>query len=368
MALSHPLPASSGKIRVMVADDSAIVRGLASRWLGAEADFEIVGMALNGRDAVRMATQTRPDVIVLDVEMPELDGLGAIPEILKAVPGVRILMASTLTHRNAEVTIKAMSLGAADYLPKPQTGKIGGAEDFRRDLVARVRALGGARHRITHRPAAAPPPRPVTPNAVPRPVRAGPAIIPEVVVLASSTGGPQALQAVATGLAKRLTQPLLIVQHMPPMFTTILAEHLTKAAGVPCEEAKDGMPVRGGRVYIAPGDFHMRLARKHGALTLALDQSAPVNFCRPAADPLFMSAVEACGAAVLGVVLTGMGSDGKRGCEAIVAKGGSVLVQDEATSVVWGMPGAVVNAGVPATVRPLPEIAPTLLALAQGKA
>jgi two-component system chemotaxis response regulator CheB len=371
MAFSMSSRAPEADVRVVLADDSAVVRGLASRWLNEEPGITLVGTAVNGREAIRLVGEVKPDVLILDVEMPEMDGLTAIPEILRVAPGTRILMASTLTHRNAEVTLKALSLGATDYLPKPSSGKLAGASDFQRDLLARVKVLGARRTgAATARPVPAPAPvaaRPTAPGAVPA-RRAGTAYsVPEVVVLGCSTGGPQALNIVVPALARRLTQPLLIVQHMPAMFTAILADHLSKACGVPVQEAKDGMPVRPGSITIAPGDFHMRLSRRHGALVVGLDQSPPVNFCRPAVDPLFLTAAEMCGDRVLGIVLTGMGSDGKKGAEALVSKGAGVLVQDEATSVVWGMPGAVAQAGLAGAIKPLPEIAATALSYAQGK-
>jgi two-component system chemotaxis response regulator CheB len=353
-------------VRVVLADDSAIVRGLSNRWLSEDPGIAIVGTAVNGREAIQLAGSLKPDVMILDVEMPELDGLAAIPDIVRNAPGIRILMASTLTQRNAEVTLKALSLGATDYLAKPQTGRIAGAEDYKRDLIARVKALGARRAM----PATAGRPLPAVPKpaATPPPRRlAGPAPVPEVVVLGCSTGGPQALQAVVPALARKLAQPLLIVQHMPPMFTAILAEHLTKSSGMPVVEARDGMPVKPGQALVAPGDYHMRLVRRHGALVVTLDQGPPVNFCRPAVDPLFLSAAELCGERTLAIVLTGMGSDGKKGAEALVAKGAGVLVQDEATSVVWGMPGAVAQAGLAGAIKPLPEIAGAALAYAQGK-
>ena len=378
MGFASPSRPPEPAVRVVLADDSAVVRGLATRWLTEAAGIELVGTAVNGRDAVRVATAMKPDVMILDVEMPELDGLGAIPEILRASPATRILMASTLTHRNAEVTLKALALGAADYLPKPVTGKLAGAADFQRDLLSRVRVLGARRvpaaparptSSQSSAPTTAPPPpgagRPAT--AVTLAPRKTLGAIPDVVVLGCSTGGPQALNTVVPALARKLTQPLLIVQHMPPMFTAILATHLTKACGVTVLEAKDGMPVRPGSILIAPGDFHMRLVKRHGAMIVTLDQSPPVNFCRPAVDPLFISAAEVCGERTLAIVLTGMGADGKKGCETLMAKGAGVLVQDEATSVVWGMPGAVAQAGFAHAIKPLTEIAPTALAYAQGK-
>ncbi len=366
---ASPRGAETSPVRVVLADDSAVVRGLATRWLGEDAGIALVGAAVNGREAVRLAGTLKPDVLILDVEMPEMDGLTAIPEILRASPATRILMASTLTSRNAEVTLKALSLGATDYLAKPSTGKIASADDFKRDLISRVKVLGA--RRAGHASAASATKAALAASGKPPVTLArrtsGPAPSPEVVVLGCSTGGPQALQTVVPALTRKLTQPLLIVQHMPAMFTAILADHLAKACGTPVLEAKDGMPAKPGCVLIAPGDFHMRLVRRHGALVVTLDQGPPVNFCRPAVDPLFLSAAELCGERTLAIVLTGMGSDGKKGAEALVAKGAGVLVQDEATSVVWGMPGAVALAGFAGAIKPLPEIAGAALAYAQGK-
>jgi two-component system chemotaxis response regulator CheB len=362
MALPASPPAAKALIRVLIVDDSAVVRGLVLRWLQVEDGIEIAGIAMNGREAVTMAGKLQPDVIILDVEMPELDGLGAIPQILKDCPHARILMASTLTQRNAEITLKALSLGAADYVPKPETGKIAAAADFKRDLIARVRALG-ARTRRAVAPAAQVA-RPAVGAQTLRPGMKRPA---EIIVVGSSTGGPQALSKLITQIGGRLRTPVLIVQHMPAMFTAILAEQLNKASPAPVVEAKDGMPLKAGSIYIAPGDFHMRVVRRHGAAIAQLDQGPPVNFCRPAVDPLFASAAEFYGDATLGAILTGMGSDGRAGAQAIVAKGGAVIVQDEASSVVWGMPGACYNSGLAAAIRPIDELGQTLTIFAQGR-
>jgi two-component system, chemotaxis family, protein-glutamate methylesterase/glutaminase len=323
--------------------------------------------------------------------MPQLDGLGALPQIIAAAPGVQVVMASTLTQRNAKVTIEALAKGAADYVPKPEAGSLVGADIFKRELLGKVIALGTAAQarggRLAPagtRPASAAPPvgTPVrslapTPSATaarpmqvvgirPSPGPVSAAGRAEVVVIGSSTGGPQALQTLVTALAGRVTVPILIAQHMPAMFTAIMAEHLGRASSAPCVEARDGMPIKAGTIYVAPGDFHLTVVRRHGALVCGLDQSPPVNFCRPAVDPLFKSAVQTFGARVLGVVLTGMGSDGAGGAADIVKAGGSVIAQDEATSVVWGMPGAVARAGLAAAIKPLPDIAPAILALLSG--
>jgi two-component system chemotaxis response regulator CheB len=346
----------------MLVDDSAVIRGLMSRWVEAERELKLVCVAVNGREAVRLANEHAPDVIVLDVEMPELDGLSAIPQLLAAAPRVRIVMASTLTSRNAEVTLKALAAGATDYIGKPETGKISSATEFKRELIAKILALGAKRAPARVAPASTY----AASRNVPT-VNTPTHFQPNVIVIGSSTGGPIALAAVIGAIGGRVRQPILITQHMPPTFTAIMAEHLSKLTSAKAVEARDGMPIKEGCIYIAPGDFHMRLARRHGALVTALDQSAPVNFCRPAVDPLFASASETLGANVLAVILTGMGQDGKRGAEIVKRAGGFILAQDEATSVVWGMPGAVVSAGLATSVRPLQEIGPSIIGLCQGK-
>jgi two-component system, chemotaxis family, protein-glutamate methylesterase/glutaminase len=371
----HYAPASgvAAPIRVLITDDSAVVRGLIQRWLSVEPGIEIVGVAINGVDGVRLAGEVKPDVMVLDVEMPQLDGIGAIPQILKLAPQTKILMASTLTQRNADITLRALGLGAADYVPKPETGKIAAAADFKRDLIARIRALGAARPRQSSAPqrTAAPVSSPIA-AAPQRPAPAGqlkptPTKPAEIVVIGSSTGGPQALNKVISAIGGKLNVPILIVQHMPSMFTRIMAEHLSKLSPAPVSEAKDGQPLRPGQILIAPGDFHMRVVRKHGAPVIALDQGPQINFCRPAVDPLFASVAQEYGSSVFGAILTGMGADGRKGAEAIVARGGAVMAQDEATSVVWGMPGAVVGAGLACAIKGIDDFGPALVALAQGK-
>jgi two-component system chemotaxis response regulator CheB len=365
---SQPLPAAnrtaapSGKIRVLIVDDSAVIRGLVTRWLSEDPGVEVVGSVMNGQEGVRKAGELRPDIVILDIEMPVMDGLAALPGILTAAPQARVIMASTLTQKGAEVTIKALSLGAADYLPKPDAGRIAGAQVYRDELLAKVKALGARRLRsalgaTAQSPAAAPPVR-LRPAA-----RTAPA---EVLVIGSSTGGPQALREVIGALAGRIHVPVLITQHMPPTFTAALAQHLSRQTGAPVSEAKDGDLLRPGHFLIAPGDFHMTIVRKGAIPSVALDQNPPENFCRPAVDPLFRSAAAAYGGRTLGLVLTGMGSDGKHGGQAIVDAGGVVLAQDEASSVVWGMPGAVANAGLAAAVKPLKELAPLALTLLRG--
>lgn len=369
--------ANANVARVLIVDDSAIIRGLVTRWIESEPNLKLAGVAVNGRDGVKLAGETQPDVIILDIEMPEMNGLEALPALLKAAPKARVLMSSTLTRRGAEITMKALTLGAADYITKPETGAAAAA-DFQRDLIAKAIALGrrfqpSASSASAHagaRPAAPMPqgtppmPRPGA-SAPPSHLRAPMAV--DILVIGSSTGGPQALRSLLPELTSKVRQPILIAQHMPAMFTTILAQHLSQATKKDVQEAKDGAPITPGCVYVAPGDFHMRISKRHGAPRIELDQSPPVNFCRPAVDPLFLSACDAYGPNVLALVLTGMGSDGKRGAETIVAKGGAVLAQDEATSVVWGMPGAVAQANLAYGIHALKDLAPAIVHLAQGR-
>lgn len=364
--------------RVMVVDDSAVIRGLLTRAIEGDPELRVVASVGDGQMAVNALGRQAVDVIVLDIEMPVMDGLSAIPKLLAVDPHVKIVMASTLTVRGAEVSMKAMQLGAADYIPKPtSTREISGADVFRRELVQKVKALAQSARRAGTR--ARPGLRPDRPLPPPLPVARRPAapvtlrpmpvgLLPDIVAIGSSTGGPQALFEVLGHLRGGIRQPVLITQHMPATFTTILAEHISRQCGIPCAEAKDGEPLVGGRVYLAPGDWHMVLAQRGAGAVVAVNQDPPENFCRPAVDPMMRSIVKVFGRRVLAVILTGMGQDGMRGCQEVAGAGGLVLAQDEATSVVWGMPGAAANAGVCNQVLPLKEIGPTIRRLATGGA
>jgi two-component system, chemotaxis family, protein-glutamate methylesterase/glutaminase len=361
----------------MVVDDSVVIRGLISRWVNAEADMEVVASLRTGLDAVNQLDRIKPDVAVLDIEMPELDGISALPQLLAKKRDLIIIMASTLTRRNAEISFKALSLGASDYIPKPEsTREAAAAEIFHHDLIQKIRAFGAKVRRAAPvvaspslapaLPAGRPAPRP----AVPHPAlmkRAFGALIPRVLVIGSSTGGPQALMTLVTELGSAIDRcPVLITQHMPPTFTTILAEHLARSSRRPAHEGIDGEPVKPGTIYLAPGGRHMRVVRRGAEAAIVLDDGPSVNFCKPAVDPLFTSAIDVWQGAVLAVILTGMGSDGMRGGKEIVAAGGSVIAQDEATSVVWGMPGAAANAGICAAILPLNQIAPKVVRVFAG--
>ncbi len=349
-------------IRVLIVEDNSVVRRLAQKWINDEPDLEVVGQAINGRQGIQLTKELRPDVVTLDVEMPVMDGITALPEILRAHGDARVVMASTLTRRNAEITLHALTLGAADYIPKPEASPSFGATDnYRRELIAKIRELATAHFNRAKRP----------PPAVWRPTPSAHAKIsnarPEAVFIGASTGGPQALRTLFAELSGAISVPVFIAQHMPHTFTTILAEHLSKTWAGGCVEAADGMIAKPGAAYLAPGGYHMTVKREGGNLVTRLDQRPPENFCRPAVDPLFRSAAVACGASALCVVLTGMGVDGCAGAKKVVEASGSIIAQDEATSVVWGMPGAVANANLTSHIAPLDAIAPAIITLCNGK-
>jgi two-component system chemotaxis response regulator CheB len=378
---STPTSTRQEPLRVMVVDDSVVIRGLISRWIAAEPDMVVAASLRTGLDAVNQVERVNPDVAVLDIEMPELDGISALPQLLAKKRNLIIIMASTLTRRNAEISFKALSLGASDYIPKPEsTREPAAAETFRHDLIQKIRSLGAKVRRSVpvlpspplapaldrlRQPLPGPPKAPVAQPQLMR--RAFSTQTPHVLLIGSSTGGPQALMTLVTELGPVIDRvPVLITQHMPPTFTTILAEHLARSGQRPAFEAVDGEIVKAGRIYLAPGGRHMRVVRHGIDAAIALDDGPPVNFCKPAVDPLFASAIEVWQGGILAVVLTGMGSDGMRGGKEIVAAGGSMIAQDEATSVVWGMPGAAANAGICAAVLPLNQIAPKLVRLFSG--
>jgi two-component system chemotaxis response regulator CheB len=381
IALVNPSTRDSARhepLRVMVVDDSVVIRGLIGRWIEAEPDMVVAASLRTGLDAVNQVERINPDVAVLDIEMPDLDGISALPQLLAKKRNLVIIMASTLTRRNAEISFKALSLGASDYIPKPEsTREPAAAETFRHDLIQKIRHLGAkVRRPVT---VASPPLAPalgrvpgmrptLAPVAHPQLLRrAFSTQAPRALLIGASTGGPQALMTLVSEIGPLIDRfPVLITQHMPPTFTTILAEHLARASHRPAHEGIEGEIVRPGRIYLAPGGRHMRVVRQGANAAIALDDGPPVNFCKPAVDPLFASAIDIWQGGILAVVLTGMGSDGMRGGKEIVAAGGSVIAQDEATSVVWGMPGAATHAGICAAVLPLGQIAPKLIQLFAG--
>ena len=355
---------TAGPIRVLIVDDSAVVRGALGRILDGAGDITVVTTAPNGQLALDALKHCEVDVVLLDIEMPVMDGISTLPRILAAHPSVRVIMASSLTQQGAAITMQALALGAADYIAKP-SARVGavGLASVAGEIVAKVRAIGQARRAGNGVPA-----QPVRP--APRAAHASILVTspesvsaPRVLAIAASTGGPNALAEVLAGLPRDYGLPTIITQHMPPVFTALLAQRLQRDTGRECVEARDGEAVRSGCTYIAQGDYHLIVQTHEGQPILRLQQSPPENHCRPAADPMFRSIAAVYGASTLAVVLTGMGEDGRRGCEAIRDRGGRIIAQDEATSVVWGMPGAVTQAGLARWVLPLPDIASRIASL-----
>ncbi len=348
--------AADSAVRVAICDDSPLIRGIIGRALESSPQINVVLRAGNGRELLDQLRSARVDVVVLDIEMPVMDGLTALPLILKAAPDVRVIMVSTLTTRGADVTMRALQLGAADYVPKPTSlANVSGDDLFRRDLISKVRALGARRGRQAITPAPAGAKKPT--------LRSAPPLPPRVLAIGSSTGGPQALLSLIPALGRNFPLPILLTQHMPAAFTGMLAEHINRLNGPTCAEAIDGEALRPGHVHLAPGGRHMVVAGSGTSLSIRLNDDPPENFCRPAVDPLLRSLAVAAGDRTLAVILTGMGSDGLRGGEKLIAASGGIIAQDEATSVVWGMPGAVAQAGLCFSILPLPEISRKILSL-----
>jgi two-component system chemotaxis response regulator CheB len=351
----------------MVVDDSAAIRGLLIRALETDPEVAVVASAGNGAVALTALGRHDVEVVILDIEMPVMDGLTALPKLLAAKPGIKVIIASTLTRRGADISIRALAAGAADYLTKPGSLTLSSADQFKRDLLAKVKVLGHASrvslalHTAARRAESSGRPAEAAKTELPRRVialRQAAREIPDAIAIGSSTGGPQALFRVLGQLKDAVHQPIFITQHMPATFTTILAEHITRASGYPAREAIDGEAVMGGRIYVAPGDFHMLVETvAPGNRIMRLSKALPENFCRPSVDPMLRSLAASYGARVLTIMLTGMGRDGLAGSRTVIETGGTVIAQDEASSIVWGMPGAVAMAGLCSAVMPLADIA-----------
>jgi two-component system chemotaxis response regulator CheB len=365
------------RIRVLVVDDAVVVRRLVTDVLAADPDIEVVGVAANGRIALQKIAQLAPDIITLDIEMPEMDGLTTVTEIRKTWKMLPIIMFSTLTERGAQATMEALARGATDYVTKPaNVGSVTIAQQrIRDDLIPRIKSLcpgvlpatsgvtpgtttGATRISLADQLAkvvGAPAARP------PRPAPAGPPQSISIVAIGCSTGGPNALIEIIPKLPADFPLPIVITQHMPPMFTKFLADRLSAMSKISVREATDGAVIAPGTAWIAPGDHHMVLKSVGGRIIATLTQGPPENSCRPAVDVMMRSVVECYGPRVLSVILTGMGQDGLRGSEAVHDAGGSVFAQDEATSVVWGMPGFVARAGIASQVLPLDRVAQAII-------
>lgn len=367
------MPDSTAHItNVMVVDDSAVIRGMITRILESDPYIKVVASAQNGQVALMMYDEFKPDVVILDIEMPVMDGMTALRELLKKDRFAKVVMCSTLTLQNAEISMQAMEMGAVDYIPKPtSTAEINNSGDFRARVIELVRAFGKTRPRGADNaiPAPAPSVAKAAGTATAGFAMPGPGATfskrpeppaawkPRILAVGSSTGGPQALFEFFKPLKGIKDIPIVITQHMPPTFTALLAQHITQQSGVPCVEAEEGMHLLPGRAHLAKGGLHMLVKKNEaGHLVLTLDDGPQENFCKPAVDPMLRSLIPHYSRDILTVILTGMGSDGMMGGKAVVEAGGYVVAQDQASSVVWGMPGAVAMAGLCSAVLPVKEI------------
>lgn len=350
---------SDDAIRVMLVDDSAIIRGLITKMIAPDPAINVVASVADGAQAVKRMGRKDIDVIVLDIEMPVMDGLTALPKLLELDPNVKIIMASTLTERNADISLKALEAGAADYVPKPtSSSKISGASDFRREILEKIKSLGSASRRAAGKP------EPKAATSAPSSLYSDPVVLrqaanaakPKILAIGSSTGGPQALFKLFKSIRPVIGVPVVVTQHMPPTFTRMLAEHIAKAGVWTCTEAQDREVLEPNHAYVAPGDYHMEIVDGPSGAAIRVNQDPHENYCRPAVDPMLRSLTKTFGSRVLTVILTGMGSDGLKGGKMVTDAGGTLFAQDEQTSVVWGMPGAVATAGLCSAVMPIEKL------------
>ncbi len=338
--------------RVLIVDDSVVIRGLLTKFIEAETDLTVVGSAPNGVIGLRKIASLEPDLVVLDIEMPEMDGLETLTHIREMTQTLPVIMFSTLTDSGAAVTLEALAKGASDYASKPSNGhgSLTAMEQVRGDLIVKIRQLVSAKPQSalpTQAPTATPT-RPRARTSLRTPI--------DAVIVGSSTGGPVALEVVLSSIARPLPVPMFIVQHMPPTFTAALAARLDRKTSHHVVEGAHGQTAEPGTCYVAPGAFHMTLARTGAGVAVIVRDGEPINSCKPSVDPLFESAVDVYGGRLLTVMLTGMGADGCEGTRRAADAGADVVIQDEATSVVWGMPGAVSEAGLATHTLPLDEI------------
>jgi two-component system, chemotaxis family, protein-glutamate methylesterase/glutaminase len=353
-------------LRILVVDDSVVIRQMISQILAEDPELAVAGVAGDGKIALAKIHQTSPDLITLDVEMPVMNGLETLAELRKLYPKLPVVMFSTLTERGATATIEALSLGASDYVTKPSNtmSQDEARQRIRAELIPKIKALCRKQALDSNSTSSARPSRAASPqlvemrkaNASNAGAGRGEKKRIELVAIGTSTGGPNALAAVLPLFPKDFPVPIVIVQHMPPIFTRMLAERLDSRSAIGVREGADATVLEPGVAYIAPGDFHMTVKKRAMGFQLKMNQEPQENSCRPAVDVLFRSVAQICGPQVLGVVMTGMGSDGVRGSEHIKHAGGDVIVQDEKTSVVWGMPGFTFNEGFADAAYPLDHL------------
>ncbi len=345
--MSHPV------IKVLLVDDSAVIRGLMTQAINLDDQISVVGSAMHGQAALTWLNTHQADVVVLDVEMPVMDGISCLKQLRQSHPDLPVIMASSLTRAGAEITLQALDLGAAGCVAKPVASNAAEAiAQMAHDLLPLIKALVRGRQTDSQ-------------SLTQLQVRttASPVKTPMVLVIGSSTGGPNALKTVLSALPEKFSLPILIAQHMPPLFTRTLAEHIQRDTGRPTSEAVDGALIERGHIYIAPGDYHMVVDKQNDRMVIRLNQEAPEHFCRPSVNPLYNSAANWYGSSVLAVMLTGMGDDGIEGARSISERQGYIIAQDEQSSVVWGMPGAIAKAGLANQVLPLRNIASELARL-----
>jgi two-component system, chemotaxis family, protein-glutamate methylesterase/glutaminase len=362
-----PLPERK---RVLIVDDAVVVRKCLAEAVTSDSDLQVVGSASNGRLALAKFQMLKPDIVLLDIEMPEMDGLETVRELRKLDARVPIIMFSTLTERGATVTLEALSCGATDYVTKPSNADATTtSQAILAELIPKIRALC----RLPPSPGAAalvPPALSAKPPMLIGPVAARRTTSPlpaQIVAIGVSTGGPDALAHLIPSLPPKIPVPIVIAQHMPPMFTSLLAARLSGKSALPVRECVSGEPLTPGCVFLAPGDFHMIVQQEAGRVCLKTHQEPKENFCRPSVDVLFRSVARVYGGRTLAVVLTGMGQDGLKGCESLSQLGARICVQDESTSVVWGMPGFVARAGLAQKILPLDQIASEILRATAGQ-
>ncbi len=356
------------KIKVLVVDDSVVIRKIVSESLAKDPALEVVGTASNGKIALQKVPLLKPDIITLDMEMPEMDGLETLDHLKKLHPEIPVIMFSTLTQKGASGTLDALSRGAVDYTGKPTNlgNNLGGQDQIRDDLIPKIKNICARRAKRTGNAATATVPTPSSSILKPAapPVLAKIPILPnriDCVAIGVSTGGPNALSELMPTFPKDFPVPILIVQHMPPHFTKLLSERLSLKSNIEILENEPGMELKPGRAIIAAGDYHMTVIRKGTQLVTQANQDPPENSCRPAVDVMFRSVAGVFGAHLLGVVLTGMGQDGAKGAQVIHDKGGRIIIQDEESSVVWGMPSYIAHAGLAEKILPLNQIGQTII-------
>ncbi|SPE19775.1 fused chemotaxis regulator; protein-glutamate methylesterase in two-component regulatory system with CheA [Candidatus Sulfotelmatomonas gaucii] len=358
--------APARRTRILIVDDSAVMRSLLRSVIATDPAFEMAGTAADGASALNALALNSPDLVLLDVEMPVMDGLVTLRQLRERGHKIPVIMCSSLTQRGAKVTIEALAVGASDYVAKPsgQPGREAAVRALAQELIPKIHALTRASQPCAIDPLA---PR-LAPAGLAASV-AGPvsSALPRVVAIGVSTGGPAVLDVLLPTLPADFPLPIVIVQHMPEVFTRLFAERLSRRCGLRVCEGSESEPVMPGAVYIARGNWHMQViasTRTGKPATIHLNQDPPENHCRPAVDVLFRSVARVYGSGVVALVLTGMGSDGLAGCRLIRSQGGMVLAQDEATSIVWGMPGSVVQAGLAHKVLPLHSMAAEIVRIA----